>query len=123
GVTRGSRPLTATYYVAPSQHLGLEPVTATARASSEALEVWAPTQAPALAQMADAALYPMPVGEPAGRALEADAIPIVVELSRALKRPVQVVLSQSSSQNHDRVAPGALARMMALPGQGGITAA
>ena len=26
---RGSRPLAATYYVAPSQHLGLEPVTAT----------------------------------------------------------------------------------------------
>jgi isoquinoline 1-oxidoreductase beta subunit len=36
---------------------------------------------------------------------------------------VQVVLSQSSSQNHDRVGPGALARMTALPGEGGITAA
>jgi len=33
------------------------------------------------------------------------------------------MLSQSSSQNHDRVAPGALARMTALPGAGGITAA
>ena len=40
-----------------------------------------------------------------------------------LKRPVQVVLSQASSQNQDRVAPGALARMTALPGAGGITAA
>jgi isoquinoline 1-oxidoreductase beta subunit len=36
---------------------------------------------------------------------------------------VQVVLSQSSSQNQDRAAPGALARMAALPGAGGITAA
>jgi len=36
---------------------------------------------------------------------------------------VQVTLSQSSSQNHDRVGPGALARMTALPGAGGITAA
>jgi isoquinoline 1-oxidoreductase beta subunit len=36
---------------------------------------------------------------------------------------VQVVLSQSSSHNHDRVAAGALARMTALPGAGGITAA
>src|SRR5207248_5245435 len=68
-------------------------------------------------------LYPMPVGEPAGRALEADAMPIAIELARQLKRPVQVTLSQSESQKHDRAAPGALARMTALPGEGGITAA
>jgi isoquinoline 1-oxidoreductase beta subunit len=132
-VTRGSRALAATYFVAPSRHLGLEPLTATARFSGEALEVWAPTQAPGLARQAAArtagipagqvTLYPMPVGEPAGRALESDAIPIAVELARQLKRPVQVRLSQSTSQNHDRVAPGALARMTALPGEGGITAA
>jgi isoquinoline 1-oxidoreductase beta subunit len=36
---------------------------------------------------------------------------------------VQVVLSQSASQNHDRPSGGALARMTALPGAGGITAA
>jgi isoquinoline 1-oxidoreductase beta subunit len=34
-----------------------------------------------------------------------------------------VVLSHPASQNHDRLAPGALARMTALPGAGGITAA
>jgi isoquinoline 1-oxidoreductase subunit beta len=125
GVTRGSRPLAATYYVAPSQHLGLEPVTATARLNGGAIEVWAATQAPDLARKAAgaAALYPMPVGEPAGRALEADAVPIAVELARVLKRPVQVVVSQSQGQNHDRPAPGTLARMTALPGEGGITAA
>ena len=42
----GSRPLTASYWVAPAQHLGLEPLTATARFSGDHLEVWAPTQAP-----------------------------------------------------------------------------
>jgi isoquinoline 1-oxidoreductase beta subunit len=122
---RGSRPLAATYYVAPSQHLGLEPVTATARISSGALEVWAPTQAPEFARAAagGGALYPMPVGEPAGRALEPDAAAIAIDLARELKRPVQVTLTQSASQNHDRVAPGALAHMNALPGTGGITAA
>jgi isoquinoline 1-oxidoreductase beta subunit len=121
---RGSRPLAATYYVAPSLHLGLEPVTATARHSGGTLEVWAPTQAPGFAHAAaGGALYPMPVGEPAGRALEADAMPIAIELARQLKRPVQVTLSQSESQKHDRAAPGALARMTALPGEGGITAA
>jgi isoquinoline 1-oxidoreductase beta subunit len=123
--TRGFNALAATYYAAPSQHLGLEPVTATARVSGGAVEVWAPSQAPGFARAAagDATFYPMPVGEPAGRALEADAVPIAIELTRALKRPVQVTLSQASSQNHDRVSPGALARMTALPSEGGITAA
>jgi isoquinoline 1-oxidoreductase beta subunit len=55
--------------------------------------------------------------------MDADAAPIAVELARAIGRPVQVMLSQSGSQNHDRVAQGALARMTALPGAGGITAA
>jgi isoquinoline 1-oxidoreductase beta subunit len=121
-VTRGSRPLAATYYVAPSQHLGLEPLAATARVNGGDVELWTATQAPRFGH-AYAALYPMPTGEPAGRALEPDAAPIAIELARALGRPVQVVLSQSASQNHDRAAPGALARMTALPGAGGITAA
>ena len=122
----GSRPLAATYYVAPSQHLGLEPVGATARLSNGKVEVWAASQAPELARSGagkDAALYPMSVGEPAGRALETDAAPIAIALATELKRPVQVTLSQSASQNHDRLPPGALARMTALPSQGGITAA
>jgi isoquinoline 1-oxidoreductase beta subunit len=129
----GSRPLTATYWVAPAQHLGLEPLTATARFSGDHLEVWAPTQAPDLARAAaveaagsaaaQVTLYPMPVGDGGGRALEADAIPIAVELARELKRPVQLSLSASASQNHDRVAPAALARITALPGAGGITSA
>ncbi|HEX3677528.1 MAG TPA: molybdopterin cofactor-binding domain-containing protein [Sphingomicrobium sp.] len=133
GTIRGSRPLAATYFVAPGQHFGLEPMSATARFDGNRLEVWAPTQAPGLARDAaalvaripssDVTLYPMPVGEPAGRALESDAIPYAIELARELKRPVQVTLSQSSSQNQDLVSSGALARMMALPGEGGITAA
>jgi isoquinoline 1-oxidoreductase beta subunit len=121
---RGSRPLAATYYVAPSQHLGLEPVSAAARQSNDGMEVWAPTLAPGFAhETRGMMLYPMPVGEPAGRALQSDAVPFAIELARELKRPVQVTLSQNASQNHDRVAPGALARMTALPGEGGITAA
>ncbi|MFL6763760.1 MAG: molybdopterin cofactor-binding domain-containing protein [Sphingomicrobium sp.] len=119
-IARGSRPLAATYYVAPSQHLGLEPVTATARPSGAPVELWAPTQAPT--RLRNASLYPMPPGEPAGRAMESDAGPIAIELARAVGRPVQLTLSQAASQNHDRLSPGALARMTALPGAGGITA-
>ena len=131
--TRGSRPLAATYYVAPSQHLGLEPLTATARFTGGSLELWVPTQAPNLAQAAaaqvaglssdDVAIYPLPVGEPAGRALDTGVAHIAIELARASGRPVQVTLPQSTGQNHDHLSPGALARMRALPGPGGITAA
>jgi isoquinoline 1-oxidoreductase subunit beta len=125
GTVKGSRPLAATYYVAPSQHLGLEPVSATARPSGGSVEVWAATQAPGFGRSVpgNAVLYPMPVGEPAGRALEPDAAPIAVELAREIKRPIQVTLSHSASQNHDRVSPGAIARMTALPAAGGLTAA
>jgi len=65
----------------------------------------------------------MPVGAPAGRAVEADTIPFAVELARRANAPVQVIISQSSSQNRDPISAGALARMTALPGAGGITAA
>ena len=128
---RGLRPLTASYWVAPSLHLGLDPLTATARINGDHLEVWAPTLAPdaakARAEKAAAGhrvtFYPMPVGEPAGRALESDAIPVAVELARSTGRPVQLVLSQSASQNHDHPSGGALARMFALPTPSGMPAA
>ena len=72
GTVRGSRPLAATYYVAPSQHLGLEPLTATARVAGANVEVWAATQAPGFGDARRVRpLYPMPAGEPAGRALGA----------------------------------------------------
>jgi len=132
-VVRGSRPLAATYYIAPNQHLTLEPLTATARFEGGRPEVWAPTQAPGLAResaaragrvgASDVTLYPMPVGAPSGTAVESGAIPYAVELARKLNAPVQVTLSQSASQNHDVLSSGALARMTALPGAGGITAA
>jgi isoquinoline 1-oxidoreductase beta subunit len=122
GAVRGSRPLAATYYAAPSQHLGLEPLSATARIADSTMEVWAATQAPGFGHHYGT-LYPMPPGEPAGRAMEPDAVPIAIELARVLGRPVQVVVSESAGQNHDLASPGALARITALPGAGGITEA
>ena len=121
GAVRGSRPLAATYYAAPSEHLGLEPLTATARVAGSSVELWAPSQAPTM--QAHRTLYPMPAGEPAGRAMEADAASIAIDLAKSVGRPVQVILPQSASQNLDRVAPGALAKLTALPGEAGITSA
>ena len=122
-IVSGSRPLAATYYAAPSQHLGLEPLSATARVNGGSIELWTAAQAPSFLTKDGTVLYPLPTGEPAGRAIEPDAALIAIELARELKRPVQVIVSQSAGQNHDRLAPGALARMMALPGEAGITAA
>jgi isoquinoline 1-oxidoreductase beta subunit len=120
---RGSRPLAATYYAAPSQHLGLQSQAATARIGADGAELWTAVLAPGFGKVERITLYPMNPGEPAGAAMEALVAPIALELARILGRPVQVMLSQSGSQNHDRVSPGALARMTALPGAGGITAA
>ena len=68
---------------------GLEPLTATARVSGDQARGLGcrprrPISRAPLGRMRS--LYPMPVGEPAGRALEADAIPIAVDLARTLER-------------------------------------
>jgi isoquinoline 1-oxidoreductase beta subunit len=120
---RGSRPLAATYYAAPAQHLSLEPVAATARIGGDGAEVWAASLTPGFGRADGATHYPMTAGEPAGQAMETVAAPIALELARVAGQPVQLTLSQSAGQNHVVVAPGALARMTALPGAGGITAA
>ena len=129
---QGSTPLTAHYAIAPAQHLGLETRTATARFSGDRLEVWAPTQAPELARAAavraagsaarHTTVYPMPVGDGGGRALEAAAIPIAVELARELGRPVQLTYSAKVEQNHAPLRSPLVARMAALPRSGGTIA-
>ena len=125
----GTRPLAATYRIAPAQHLGLEPLSATARFTGDRLEVWAPTQAPEFARAAAAkaagsplvaiTLYPMPVGSASGRALEADAVPIAVTLARRIGRPVQLTIPHSVAANHEPLRPPLLARLAALPAPGG----
>lgn len=130
---QGRQPISATYFAAPSQHLALDTVTATARLSGGGVEVWAATQAPGLARAGasdaagipagDVRLYPMPVGSPSGSALECPAVPIAIALARSLKRPVQVTIPHHSAQNHVPVAPGAMARLSAVADAGGLPAA
>jgi isoquinoline 1-oxidoreductase beta subunit len=127
----GSRPLSAYFYSAPAQQFGLEPLSATARFTGDQLEVWAATQAPefarALAQQAApgarVVLYPMPVGDSGGRAMEPDAVPVAVALAQRLGRPVQAILSASMSQAQGRPGLAVAAEMLALPSpNGGIAA-
>jgi isoquinoline 1-oxidoreductase beta subunit len=124
-----ARALAATYRIAPAPHLGLEPLAAVARWRGGRLEVWAATQAhdqalaaAAQAGQVDAAavtLYPMPVGDSGGRAIEADAIPIAVDLARRTNRPVSLTLSPSVSHNLDRMRAPLVARMAAMPDSAG----
>jgi isoquinoline 1-oxidoreductase beta subunit len=128
-----ARALGATYRIAPSQHLSLEPMAACARLANGRLEVWAPVQDYDAAQRAaaDAAglkvgavtLYPMPVGDGGGGAIQAEAIPIAVALARRTGKPVQLTLSANGSQNHDRPRSPLLARMAGLPSPAGSIAA
>ena len=127
-VTSGSRPLSATYSIAPTAHHSLEPPAAAARFTGDQLEVWAATQLPDLARSAAAraagiserevTLYPMPVGDGSGRALEIEAIEIAVTLAKEIGRPVSLTLPPATAQNHDPVRAPMLARLSALPTPG-----
>ena len=129
----GARALAATYRIAPAEHRPLEPLCATARMTGDRLEVWAPVQAYEGARTAAATaagvepsavtLYPMPIGDGSGRAVESDAIPMAVELARRSRRPIHLTVPTKGSRNHDRLRPPMLARMTALPNPAGGLAA
>jgi isoquinoline 1-oxidoreductase beta subunit len=119
-----TRPLAAVYEAEPAAHQTLEPVAATARFADGRLEVWAGTAAPDPARRAAAeagrvsvaqtTLYPLPVGDQSGRAVEHDAVPIAVTLARRAGRPVQLILSREQGLRHDRPRAPMLARMSAV---------
>ncbi|MEO6432722.1 MAG: molybdopterin cofactor-binding domain-containing protein [Sphingomicrobium sp.] len=113
-----ARPFAATYYVAPLPNLLPEPLSATARWSGGAAELWSGTQAPGLAAAGAArdkglALYPMPVGGASGR-LENRLERIALDLAAELKRPVQVTLPQSAARWASVSTPGMMAGLSAL---------
>ncbi len=124
-----ARALGATYRIAAAEHFSLEPLVATARLSNGRLEVWAPVQdydsarrglsRGAGLKRSALVLYPMPIGDGGGRAIQADAIPIAVNLARRTGKPIQLAISASVSQNHDQLRPPLVARMAALPSAAG----
>ena len=123
--TEGSRPLAATYTIAAAPHRSLEPPAAVARFNGDRLEVWAGTQVPDLARSAaagaaampekDVTLYPMPVGNGSGRAVEVEAVAMAVELARHAGRPVSLAIPPATAQNQDPVRPPMMAKLSALP--------
>lgn len=129
----GSRPLAAVYSAASAPHLTLELPSVAARLSGDRLEVWAGALAPEAARIVAAeagraaldqtTLYPMPLGDQSGGAIDSDLLRIAAALTRRLGKPVQVSLSREQARRNDRPRPPMLARMTALPnGAGGISA-
>ena len=120
----GKRPLAATYGIAPTSHLSLEPASVTARFAGDRLEMWVATIAPDLARAAAAkasgmsegrvTLYPMPIGDGGGGAVASEAIDVAIAVARAVKAPVALTMNAATSQNHGALRPPLAARISAL---------
>lgn len=123
GEAAGVSAIEQRYEVAPAPSAPVEPLTATARLTGDRLELWAPTQAPALARAAAAraigfsddrvTLYPTLVGGGYGRKLETDAIEQAAVIAVNLGRPVQVTWPRIQEIQRDTLRPPAAARMTA----------
>lgn len=121
----------AVYSVPLAAHAAIEPLTATARASGDRLEVWAPTQAPGLMRRAVAAatgwaerkvtIYPMLVGGGFGRKVEMDAAVEAALIAIEAKKPVQLTWSRAEEIHRGRHRPPAAARLKAKMAGGRIT--
>ena len=127
----GSRPLAATYYVAPSQHLGLEPLTATARVQRRPARSLGGDPG-ARAARARAEQLPAAAGDALSDAGRRAGRPRAgsrrdPDRGRAGARDSGARSSSACRNRRARTTitrrAGALARMTALPGAGGITAA
>ncbi|WP_176590115.1 molybdopterin cofactor-binding domain-containing protein [Sphingobium sp. EM0848] len=125
----GAAVVTGEYRVRPGLHLALEPMSATARITEDAAEVWMATQAPGFARGAIAkalglsagavTLYPLHAGGGYGRRMDFEAGVQAALLSREMGRPVQLLWSRLEDVIQDRPSAPALARMAGKIGRNG----
>jgi len=119
--------LASEFSVAPSLHLALEPMCATARLRDGVAEIWTSTQAPALARaaIADAldmaehsvTLYPLHAGGSFGRKMDFEAAVQAALIAKDMGRPVQLLWSRLEDIVQDRPSAPAHARMAAKLGR------
>jgi isoquinoline 1-oxidoreductase beta subunit len=126
-----ARVLTLTYVLPYLPHTTLEPPNCTASVTSNACDIWAPTQAPASAQATAAAITGlpasaitvncMPMGGGLGRKLEQDFVAYAVMASKALGAPVQIMFPREQDFTQDQYRPMAVCRVtIGLAKKGGI---
>lgn len=124
----GASPVEARYEVGLAPAAAIEPLTATARVLGDAIQVYAPTQAPGLARAAIAratgfaedrvTLFPTLAGGGYGRKLEMMAIEQAANLAVRMRRPVQLTWSRLQEIHRDSYRPAARARMTGWMKQG-----
>ena len=99
-----NKTLTAVYEVPYLAHAALEPLNCTAHVRDKTVEIWAPHQAPTIAQyvaakicgvgMDDVTCHPTMLGGGFGRKAAPDFVTDAVVVSQAVGRPVQVIWSR-----------------------------
>ncbi len=113
--------LDAVYEFPFQAHAPVEPMNCVADVRSDSCEIWVPTQCPEVAQSETAKMLGLPVdsvkihitllGGGFGRRLFADYVPEAVEISRAIKKPVQVVWTRSDDMQHGFFHPSDIERI------------
>jgi isoquinoline 1-oxidoreductase subunit beta len=115
GMTNAVRTFSALYLSDHVYHATMEPMNATARVSGDAVELWAPTQAPGINQVAIADVLKIPpekvtvhttlLGGGFGRRLEQDFVMDAVLLAKATGRSVKVIWSREDDVKNDKLRP------------------
>ena len=125
--------VTAVYAVPYLAHAPLEPMTATALYTGNALTIWTATQVPGFARQAaariagldedDVTLNVLPAGGSFGRRLEDDWIRQAVHIAKAMPEvPVKLTWSREHDMTHDFPRPMALAAGRAAATAEGVEA-
>ena len=113
-------------------HSTMEPMTATALFSGDAIEIWSPNQTPFAQKRAVAevtglsddavTVHTTLMGGGFGRRLEADFSALAARVAMQMQgTPVQVTWSREEDMTHDFYRPGALARMRGAVAEGQAT--
>jgi len=107
----GATMIDATYQTPFLAHATMEPMNCTAHVRADGVDIWAPTQLQAAAQMTGAAIGGVPpekvmvhttyLGGGFGRRVEQDFVAEALETSKAMKVPVKVIWSREDDMQHD----------------------
>ena len=132
-LANSARVVTSDFEVPFLYHAPMEPMTCTAHVTDSRCELWIPTQnlttaadvaarvsgLPPQAVLAHAAL----AGGAFGRKFEQDFVAQAVAISKAVKRPIQLIWSREEDVQHDFYRPAMSARLSAgLDAAGDVTA-
>ncbi len=125
--------LRAVYEVPYLAHATMEPMNATAHVEEERCRVWVPTQSPTITKEVVARLTGLPhdkidvtttfLGGGFGRRGAADFVAEAVEISKAVRAPVQVVWSREDDIRHGQFRPASMALLEGAVDERGLPVA